>query len=716
MLTKLKELLRDLPLEEADIKKAWKTTLETIKTRLRNEIELLDKQIQDGEKRRPEKKQIEYDAEANALKQERDEKRKILDELVGKPELTDEQKIKKQETLLEKSIFNLQSKIMDGEIEYGKKPNPVTSAKIESLKKVRDSLSKELNQMRIDSGLAELKRLQSAKTSRLNRIKEYERRIAQKDFSVRKPKPLPIDGEILEIERNLQEAKAEYEKEKYKDELRNRSVLRKAFKFVMDALGITRLLKAFGELSPLFVQMGFITPRMLIRNPRALFKAIAMMGESIASPDAAERYEAQIKRHPLHPLMMKTKLSITGTDHRLKAGEEAFQLDLLNDTWNIAGKGLDALTNDKKVKTITGRIKSIVGKKLNESDYKTVGTQFKDSAPWKILERGTVVLSNQMKIAEFERGVKMLEMQGKDPINDISEYKKLASFINVFSGRASLGKAEQISKELGYFIFSVRNAVSQFQQLNPVFYLYTLGSKSQMDEIKKIRSYKDLKNVKPTVAQVMAVDNFMTSAIAIFTFQMAFIAWANRGTDDDEKWGIEFDPRSSDFMKMKKGGFTADMWHGLGSWVVLMSRIISGERKTAKGEINKLGVDTPTYLGTVQQFASNKLAPSWGYIYKIADTEPRTDERTGITYRVDQYGNVFGEDEFNELFYPIYWGAINEIRKTDPDKYEAFMTAMGFFGVGVGVKGEQKKFRDIVGGGEVKLPSMPSLPKLPKMP
>jgi len=238
-----------------------------------------------------------------------------------------------------------------------------------------------------------------------------------------------------------------------------------------------------------------------------------------------------------------------------------------------------------------------------------------------------------------------------------------------------------------------------------------------MDEIKKIRSYKDLKNVKPTVAQVMAVDNFMTSAIAIFTFQMAFMAWANANADEEEeKWTVEFDPRSSDFMKIKKGDFSADFWHGLGSWVVLIARMSSGERKTAKGEINKLGVDTPTYLGTVQQFASNKLAPSWGYIYKIADTEPRTDERTGITYRVDQYGNVFGEDEFYDLFFPIYWGAINEIRKTDPDKYEAFLTATGFLGVGVNTRGEQKKFKDIVGGGENKLPSMPSMPKLPKMP
>ena len=63
MQRKLKELLRDLPMDDADLSKSWKTALDSIKSRLRNEIADLDQQISNGEKRKGEKKQIEYDQE-----------------------------------------------------------------------------------------------------------------------------------------------------------------------------------------------------------------------------------------------------------------------------------------------------------------------------------------------------------------------------------------------------------------------------------------------------------------------------------------------------------------------------------------------------------------------------------------------------------------------------------------------------------------------------
>jgi len=709
---KLRELLRDLPMDDADVSKAWKTALDTIKSRLQNEIQDLDEQIAKGEKRKSEKKQIEYDEEAKGLKELRDKKREILDDLVGKPELTEEQKIEKAMILVQKKIDELQKNIVDGNIAYKTRPTPVTSAKLEALKKQREELYAEIEKMRKESGLAEKKRLDLAKRSRIRRIEELKSKIENRDFSKREQKPLPVDAELLEIESKLQEQKSIYEKEKYIDELKNRSPFRKFVSTFVDFVGITRVLKAGGEFSQVLVQQGFLTPQMLVTNPKAFFTAMTRLGKAFASPDTAKRYEDEMKASPLYPLMQKTKLSLTGTDHKLDAQEENYQLDMVTDIWNIIGDKLDGITSETEILTLTGLFKKAFGKELTESDKKTLGTQFKEASFWKIFERAAVTYSNYIKMVKFEQGVKELQKDLKDPINDIEDYKKVANYINVFSGRASLGKAEFISKDAALIFFSLRNAYSQFQQLNPFYYLVTLGDARQFKEIK---SGKDLKNIKPTVAQKMAVKSFMTSVIAITGFKLSFLAIANAGADDEEdKWKLESDPRSSDFGKLRKGKTTFDMWHGLNGLFVMYSRIFLQQTKSTKsGEIKDLGkgFGTPTTSELLTRYVTNKFAPTAGYMWRLGNTheEIGTD---GKKYRVDQYGNVYGEKEMLDLFIPIYYGSVYEISKEDPDIYQAFLTATGILGMSVGTDPDGEKFKKAASEGF----SLPQPPKPPQVP
>jgi hypothetical protein len=709
---KLRELLRDLPMDDADVSKAWKTALDTIKSRLKNEIQDLDEQIAKGEKRKSEKKQIEYDEEAKGLKELRDKKREILDDLVGKPELTEEQKIEKAMILVQKKIDELQKNIVDGNIAYKTRPTPVTSAKLEALKKQREELYAEIEKMRKESGLAEKKRLDLAKRSRIRRIEELKSKIENRDFSKREQKPLPVDAELLEIESKLQEQKAIYEKEKYIDELKNRSPFRKFVSTFVDFVGITRVLKAGGEFSQVLVQQGFLTPQMLVTNPKAFFTAMARLGKAFASPDTAKRYEDEMKASPLYPLMQKTKLSLTGTDHKLDAQEENYQLDMVTDIWNIIGDKLDRITGEAEILTLTGLFKKAFGKELTESDKKTLGTQFKEASFWKMFERAAVTYSNYIKMVKFEQGVRELQKDLKDPINDIEDYKKVANYINVFSGRASLGKAEFISKDAALIFFSLRNAYSQFQQLNPFYYLVTLGDAKQF---KEIQSGKDLKNIKPTVAQKMAVKSFMTSVIAITGFKLSFLAIANAGADDEEdKWKLESDPRSSDFGKLRKGKTTFDMWHGLNGLFVMYSRIFLQQTKSTKsGEIKDLGkgFGTPTTSELLTRYVTNKFAPTAGYMWRLGNTheEIGTD---GKKYRVDQYGNVYGEKEMLDLFIPIYYGSVYEISKEDPDTYQAFLTSLGILGMSVGTDPDGEKFKKAASEG-FSLPKPPSPPKVP---
>lgn len=731
MTRKLKELLRDLPMDDADLARSWKTALDGIKTRLTNEIADLDKQIELGEKRKAERKTIEYDEEAKALKSIRDQKKQTLDELVGKPELTEEERIEKATILTQKSIDALQEMITSGEIDYRKKPTPVTSAKLESLREQRKQLQKQIEEMRKEAGLAEMKRLEIAKKTRLTRIEELKRRIRERDFSVRTPKPLPIDQELLDIETKLQEQKAIYERERHIQELNERSVFRKWLSRFVQLLGITRLFKAGGEFSQVLVQQGFVTPEFIIKAPSEFFsaykadadakkalmnvtfiRAMYRLGKAFVSPDSAKRYEAEMKANPLYPLMQKTKLSLTGTDHKLDAQEENYQLDLVTDTWNSIGDYIDKATRNRELPTIAGLIKKIIGSELTESDRKTLGTQFKEASLWKMFERGAVTYSNYTKMIKFQQGVVELQKDLKDPINDIEDYKKVANYINVFSGRASLGKAEMISKDASLLIFSLRNTVSQFQQLNPFYYLGTLG------DFSKVKSIKDLTKIKPTVAQKMAVKSFMVSFTSIVAFKLAFMAWANAGEDDeDKKWKIETDPRRSDFGKLIKGNQKYDLWHGLNGLFVLYARLFMQQTKsTTTGEVKDLGVGygSATSSELIVRYATNKLSPTAGYFWRLGNTHQEIDPNTGKTYRVDKYGNVYGQKELNDLFVPIYWNAINEIQKEDPDVYQNFLMSLGFFGMSVGVDPKGEKFKDIVGPSNSE--GIPSLPQPPTPP
>jgi len=691
MQRELRELLRDLPMNDAETAKTWKTALDSIKTRLANEIEQLDDQIAAGEKRKAERKIIELDDEAKGLKEIRDAKRKELDELVGKPELTYEEKVAKAIKNTEDAVAKLQEKIASGDLAYKTKPTPVTSDKLESLRAQKKALEAQIDEMRQDSGLAEMKRLETAKQARKNRIKELKRRIQEKDFSTRKPKPLPVDAEILEIERQLLEQKAIFDKEKYKQELDNQHVFRKWWGRVGNVLGLPRLFKAGGEFSAVLMQTGFLTTEMLVRNPKEVFRSIGMLGKAFSSNTTAQKYETIVKTHPLYPLMQKAKLTLTGTDHRIDATEEAFQLDLVNDTWNAIGEGLNKATGEREILTPLGKLKTMMGKEVTAEDRKMAGDQFKDSNLWKMFERGAVTYSNHMKVLKFEEGVKELEKQGYDPINHFEQYKQLAKYINVFSGRANLGRAEMVSKDLAVVFFSARMAVSQFQQLNPFFY----GGLADWSNVKGITS---LNKVKSTVAQQMAVKSFVTSFVAITGFATAFMAAANAASDDDEeKWTIETDPRSSDFGKLRKGKFTFDMWHGLGTWAVFFARTLSQQtKKRDSGEISDLGVGrTDAYGDLGVKFVGNKLAPTASYLWKLMLTHPEVDPNTGEVYRVDKYGNVFGEDDTMDLLKPIYWNAIYNIAKEDPDAWQVFLTSIGLFGANTGVEQERVKFKDV---------------------
>jgi hypothetical protein len=666
LMTKLKELLRDIPMDNADLDRKWKTALDTIKTRLANEIENLDRQIDLGERRKAEKVAVVYDQEANDLKAERDAKRKILDDLVGKPELTEQQRITKTESALDTQIKNLRKEIAENDLSYKTKKDPLVSNKITELKAELKALRDTKQLLREQSGIVEKRMLDMAKKTKARLIKNYKEKIANRDFAKKEVKRRPIDDELLKLDIELAEQRNRFLAGRYVLDLKNRSKSAKALDAIQKTIGVTRKFKATLEFSTVLVQHGFLSVKYLVTKPLVFAEGLKRIFLAFTTPSKYTEYENQLKNSPNYALMIKTKAGLTETDYKAEAVEEGFEGDITDNLWTFIGNKLDKV-NSKKALTLTGIARKLIGKPIREQDMKSTGEKFKDSAFWKMFERGSVAYGNFIKETEFNEGVRLLQNAGYDPINDLKQYEKVASYVRTFSGRARLGKLEMMSAYTSMFIFSLKNAVATFQQINPIFYA-TLGDGTG----------------KPTVAQKMAVKTFLTGVSSILGFSFAFVAMSNllRGDDEDE-WEIETDPNSTNFLNIMHGKVNYDLWHGTNKYVTLFSRIITGEYKNAKGEVKKYGegYKSETRQDAISKFATNKLSPSAGFGWKMIGTN--TEVVNGVSYRVDPYGNVVTEQDLFDLFVPIYYNAVKEVVKEDPNMFDEFLILGGLYGVGI---------------------------------
>ena len=133
--------------EVVDPEKALKTALETTKTRLRNQIADLDDQISKRTRHVRTKIPGPTDAEIEELKTIRDALKKEFDEVFGKREMTDEERLKAATESVEKSIAEYERRIKEGEITKPGKPK-VSSPELEALKARRDALRGELDNLR----------------------------------------------------------------------------------------------------------------------------------------------------------------------------------------------------------------------------------------------------------------------------------------------------------------------------------------------------------------------------------------------------------------------------------------------------------------------------------------------------------------------------------------------------------------------------------------
>lgn len=797
----LKEAMKDLPVDAETEAQQLKTSLDAVKQRLQNQIEDLNREIETGEKTPVSERKVEYDSEAKALAEERDRVKAIHDEIFGKPELTDEQRINIATKALEKSISNLEEKLKTGDIlpkkaesktpetpelkalrdkreklqeeiqnlrdatkvkktpqeiatenaieanrksieekerrirENDLSPTPKkevadkNNAELKALRAKNEALDKQLQKLRNDAkvkrdasivatettiksierrtkdiqdrikknelekskkpslvkntpeyqkakkkleaeaeklkklqeaaGIPNKKRVELAKKAAQRRIEDLQRRIKEGDFAKKERKPLVEDSELTKLRAEKLRIQDEYDKELYKAKLKNRTKAEKIKDALWEIWGIPRILMATGEAS--FVGIQGI--KQSIAHPTHSAQAFKNSWSAFKSEKNADKFLNNIKAQEWYPTLKKSKLALTEPHAEISAREELFYSGWTNMIWDNLGK---AVVSPTRLKGKEAFDKAVEGwSKLN---------------PFKAVERAAIGYLDTLRVMRFLDGMQMLEMQGKTFEKNQQDYKDVADAINTMTGRASLGAAEQIAPVLSKVFFSPRNWASSIKTATP-YALYHFGK------------------MTPT-ARKMAIADF--SKFVGFTTGMVAMAAIGLNNDDDKETSVEFDPRSTDFMKLKLGDTRVDPWGGMQQQVVFSSRMIADALSRAfpesidgaykkQGKIYPLGAGggftAPKASDLITQQAINKLNPTASLLNNYLNTTVKKDGT-----RMGKFGEEYTlKGEMKDKFYPIFWGTVAELMKDDPTALDGLLAFYAFFGGGVNIYDNKKK-------------------------
>jgi hypothetical protein len=211
----------------------------------------------------------------------------------------------------------------------------------------------------------------------------------------------------------------------------------------------------------------------------------------------------------------------------------------------------------------------------------------------------------------------LLADQAKSNGKDVSDQKEfiepVGKLINNLTARGSWGKHHGESRVTKLILWAPKMLMANINTLAGVDYWTNLRNPFARRE-----AGLNWLKVIGTTALIMAIASAMG--------------------DDDEPI-VEWDPRSSDFGKLKFGDTRFDITGGMGSIVVLAARIITGKRKSATTGIvtpYESGFGRQSRFDAIVDFLVNKNPPPTAILRDWFKGETPTGERftpTGAAYR-----------------------------------------------------------------------------------
>ena len=608
-----------------------------------------EKEIESA-KRKYDLLEAQYERLLEKVKEAEDKLKAVNDaikEAKAKKPLTYEQKVRNAEKRIEREIERLADIIIDGRVSLNenKGREVLSSDRLDELKAEREHLKSILKEMNKNSEEAENKRLENRKNGIKRSINQLKERLENGDYWAKKREPLPVDEEILELQRERDKLRYDLMGLKMRAEEVLKPSYKKALDWILDVWHLPRMVLATGEFSVMSVQLA----RTALRHPIASFKSFVKGFAAFMSSKYYKDVEIAIKNRPDYAVMVNAGLGLTIVEGDASLREEIIGNNLIN-RLIILGKASDK-PNVRKIAKTAG--------KLNFTEA---------------FERMTSFIGNAMRLHMWDIQVAELEKMGMTYNKNPEVYKTTASMINTYTGRANIPSGlKAVQPYLGFMFFSPRLMGSVFNQV--FFYHWGKGAGSVDGHI-----------LHPAQKEAMKTD-LITFALAGLMFALGSYGLKDdRDKNGDDIISIDTDPRSSFFMNIRVQGANgkATYYNPLGGSSIpiyrLIARLVTGERvKRVEGTnnfvVDKLGgFGKPTrWQEILRTLFYNKMHPSMSMFYRYLDSDE--DGK--------YYGQTFEEREF---FMPIFWKTMIDFQKTEPTYFSNAITATaGALGVGINI-------------------------------
>jgi len=199
-----------------------------------------------------------------------------------------------------------------------------------------------------------------------------------------------------------------------------------------------------------------------------------------------------------------------------------------------------------------------------------------------------------------DRLIPKAEAMGVDMSAPGAQAEAIGDLVNSMTGRGNIGRLSMIGEPINAAFFSIRFFKSNWDTLTA----HTLGFGIEAGPARSFVRKQAASNLLRIVG---------TTALVLMIADMI---------DDDT---VEWDPRSSNFGKIKIGNTRFDISGGMGSLVVLAARMVSGSTKNTKGKVRSLmggKFGSRTRLDVLEDFAEGKASPLAG---KFLDWARGTD-------------------------------------------------------------------------------------------
>ncbi len=260
------------------------------------------------------------------------------------------------------------------------------------------------------------------------------------------------------------------------------------------------------------------------------------------------------------------------------------------------------------------------------------------TAPMRASERMYVGFLNKLRADTFDNLLRKAVEAGHNP-KEIAP--SIANYVNVSTGRGSLGRFAKAGEELNTVFFSPRLMSSRLTILNPKYYYDA-----------------------PVFVRKEALKTLIS--MGVFTATVNSLGALASGK-------VTFDPRNSDFGKVKFGNTRLDPGGGLGQYIVAASRFVSGKSiSPTSGNERELGkgYGTPSRLsliagvgGQEKSFMENKMSPMASLIDVLLSNKDFSGQPPDV------------KKEITNRFVPIITQDLTELLQNDKDLWPLLIPA-----------------------------------------